>query len=64
MATATSTTYTYSPIPTPPSANAAKLEGFGRKVEGFDPANVSEEGMKEIIEMLYKVSEIVAWVGG
>lgn len=49
------TAYTYSPIPTPPSANAAAFEGFGKQVEGFNPAEMNEEGLKEIIDMLYKV---------
>jgi hypothetical protein len=49
------TTLSYHPLPLPPSANPKYFETLGRRVEGFDPANVSPEQMEEIKANLYKV---------
>lgn len=57
MATVTQTqTYSYSPLPVPPSADPAAFKNFGRTVKGFEPDTVDQNGMAEIIDMLYKVS--------
>jgi hypothetical protein len=55
MATATPTRLAYSSIPISPSANPTAFDGFGKQVEGFDPADMTEENLKEIMDMLYKV---------
>jgi hypothetical protein len=55
MATAAACHFGYSPIPAPASANLAYFKDFGRRVDGFDPANVTGEQMNEIMDMLYKV---------
>ncbi|KAK1923876.1 taurine catabolism dioxygenase [Papiliotrema laurentii] len=47
---------TFHPIPLPPSANPAYFENVGRRVEGFDPAQMTPEQLKEIQEQLYKHS--------
>jgi hypothetical protein len=49
------TTLSYSPISLPPSANPAYFKDFGRRVDGFDPASVTDEQMAEIIDSLYTV---------
>ena len=54
-ATMTST-LTFHPIPIPPSANATYFKDVGKRVEGFDPATVTPEQLKEIQDALYKVS--------
>jgi hypothetical protein len=53
---ASSSTLTYSPIPLPPSANPQYFQELGRKVEGFNPEDVSSEQMAEIVDMLYRVN--------
>lgn len=49
------TVYAYSPIPVPDTVNKEVFKDFGREVKGYNPSEVSEDGLKEIIDMLYKV---------
>lgn len=44
------------PIPLPPTANAAKFGQMGRVVKGVSPGTATEEQLKEIHDLLYKVS--------
>ncbi|CAD6587475.1 MAG: hypothetical protein TREMPRED_004764 [Tremellales sp. Tagirdzhanova-0007] len=48
--------YAYTPLPLPSSANPKYFSELGRRVEGFDPSNLSEKQMAEIINMLYRHS--------
>ncbi|WRT69366.1 uncharacterized protein IL334_006350 [Kwoniella shivajii] len=59
MVNATSSGLSFGPIPLPPSANPKYFKDFGRKVEGFDPAQMTEEQKEEIIDMLYKHSVLL-----
>jgi hypothetical protein len=43
------------PLPLPASADASKFDQFGRQVKGLNPGTASEEQLKEIEELLYKV---------
>lgn len=46
-------------LPLPASADASKFADFGREVKGVKLGSLSEEELKEIQELLYKVcSEI------
>jgi hypothetical protein len=47
-----------SPIPLPASADPSKFTNFGREVKGVNPAGLSPEHFKEILEALYKVNII------
>jgi hypothetical protein len=47
--------YTYSPLPLPPSANSKYFSELGRKVDGYNPEDVTPEQLAEIVDMLYKV---------
>lgn len=48
------------------SLNFAPLPGckFGRVVSGFDPAQQTEETMKEVQDALYRVSIARGWAQG
>ena len=48
------------PIPLPPTANAAKCGQMGRVVKGVSPGTATEEQLKEIHDLLYKVSGFLA----
>ncbi|WVQ79542.1 hypothetical protein IAT38_001641 [Cryptococcus sp. DSM 104549] len=56
MVNAAPSHFTYSSIPVPASANPEFFKDFGRKVDGFDPATVTDDQMQEIVDMLYKHS--------
>lgn len=43
------------PIPLPPSANPAKFGQMGREIRGVNPGNATEEELKQIQDLLYKV---------
>ena len=43
------------PLPLPPSADVSKFNNFGREVKGVHPGQMSEEQLKEIHDLLYKV---------
>lgn len=43
------------PIPLPPTADAEKFKDLGREVKGVNPGELSEEQLKEIHDLLYKV---------
>ncbi|OCF33372.1 taurine catabolism dioxygenase TauD [Kwoniella heveanensis BCC8398] len=58
-ASSSSTGLQFSPIPLPPSANPTYFKDFGRKVEGFDPADIKDGQMDEIIDGLYKHSVLL-----
>jgi hypothetical protein len=45
----------YSSLNLPPSANPAYFNDFGKQVEGFDMGTATEEQLKEVMDMLYKV---------
>jgi hypothetical protein len=51
-------TLSYHPLPLPPSANPAYFQTLGRRVEGFNPDNVTPEQMEEIKQQLYKVCSV------
>jgi hypothetical protein len=44
------------PLPLPASADASKFGQMGREVKGLNPGTASEAEMKEIHDLLYKVS--------
>ena len=48
----------YSSLNLPPSANPAYFNDFGKQVEGFDMGTATEEQLKEVMDMLYKVSAL------
>lgn len=42
-------------LPLPASADASKFADFGREVKGVNLGSLTEEQLKEIQELLYKV---------
>ncbi len=46
------------PIPLPPTADAEKFKDFGREVKGVKPGELSEEELKEVHNLLYKVRSL------
>ncbi|WVW86554.1 hypothetical protein I302_108604 [Kwoniella bestiolae CBS 10118] len=55
----TTSSLTFSPIPLPPSANPKYFSDFGRKVDGFDPSQMTPSQKDEIINNLYKHSVLL-----
>lgn len=43
------------PIPLPSTADASKFNEFGREVKNVHPGELTEEQLKEIQDLLYKV---------
>jgi hypothetical protein len=47
------------PLPLPASADASMFGQMGREVKGYNPETASEEELKEIQDLLYKVRFLV-----
>lgn len=43
------------PLPLPASADASKFADFGREIKGVNLGSLTQEQLKEIQELLYKV---------